>query len=229
MGTPEAMYDEEGRKSWGCELNSYGKVRSFEGEYKTDCPFRYQGQYEDAETGLYYNRFRYYSPDEGIYISQDPLRLDGGLTLYSYVHNSNHWIDILGLAGTGGAYMFGFENGDMYIGKGETGRMNDSISTRQPQAGNSPIKGQANVSTGGDNELGKMVEYKAMKDAGFEPGGKKGVPEGYLNSHMSGKSAWDDPKNKHLQGKATELADKLRADYEADIQSRKAKADTLCN
>jgi hypothetical protein len=29
---------------------------------KTMCPFRYQGQYEDAETGLYYNRFRYYSP-----------------------------------------------------------------------------------------------------------------------------------------------------------------------
>ncbi|WP_299902879.1 RHS repeat-associated core domain-containing protein [uncultured Aquimarina sp.] len=33
-----------------------------------DCPFRYQGQYEDSETELYYNRFRYYSPDEGVYI-----------------------------------------------------------------------------------------------------------------------------------------------------------------
>ncbi|GAA4027321.1 hypothetical protein GCM10022409_09090 [Hymenobacter glaciei] len=33
-----------------------------------DCPFRYQGQYEDTETGLYYNRFRYYDPKMGMYI-----------------------------------------------------------------------------------------------------------------------------------------------------------------
>ena len=47
-----------------------------------DCPFRYQGQYEDSETGLYYNRFRYYSPDEGMYISQDPIRRAGISRLY---------------------------------------------------------------------------------------------------------------------------------------------------
>jgi RHS family protein len=42
-----------------------------------DCPFRYQGQYEDSETGLYYNRFRYYDPSTGAYISQDPIGLAG--------------------------------------------------------------------------------------------------------------------------------------------------------
>ena len=62
-----------------------------------DCPFRYQGQYEDEETGLYYNRFRYYSPDSGTYISQDPISIAGGLNLYSYVHDSNAWVDIFGL------------------------------------------------------------------------------------------------------------------------------------
>ena len=98
MGTPEAMYDDEGKKSWSCELNSYGKVRNFEGEYKTDCPFRYQGQYEDAEMGLYYNRFRYYSPDEGMYLSQDPIGLQGGFIFYSYVKNTNAWVDIFGLS-----------------------------------------------------------------------------------------------------------------------------------
>jgi RHS repeat-associated protein len=36
-----------------------------------DCPIRYQGQYEDVEIGLYYNRFRYYDPENGQYISQD--------------------------------------------------------------------------------------------------------------------------------------------------------------
>ncbi|WP_454986631.1 RHS repeat-associated core domain-containing protein [Capnocytophaga bilenii] len=54
-------------------------------------PFRYQGQYEDIETGLYYNRFRYYSPESGTYISQDPIGLLGGKALYGYVHDSNGW------------------------------------------------------------------------------------------------------------------------------------------
>ena len=52
-------------------------------------PFRYQGQYEDIETGLYYNRFRYYSPESGTYISQDPIRLAGGLAFYGYVMDCN--------------------------------------------------------------------------------------------------------------------------------------------
>jgi RHS repeat-associated protein len=97
LGTPEAMYREDGEAVWTCELNSYGKVRNFQGEFKTDCPFRYQGQYEDSETGLFYNRFRYYSPEDGVYICQDPIRLAGGYTLYQYVHNPNGWIDTLGL------------------------------------------------------------------------------------------------------------------------------------
>ncbi|GHV31444.1 hypothetical protein FACS1894177_06090 [Bacteroidia bacterium] len=116
MGTPEAMYRDDGEKVWACELSSYGKVRKFQGEFKTDCPFRYQGQYEDSETGLYYNRFRYYSPEEGMYISQDPIGLFGGSKLYSYVQNPNYWVDILGLkpikAGDTGA--FGDLQGDKY-------------------------------------------------------------------------------------------------------------------
>ena len=61
-------------------------------------PFKYQGQYEDAETGLYYNRFRYYDPNAGSYISQDPIGLAGNNpTLYAYVSDVNYWNDVLGL------------------------------------------------------------------------------------------------------------------------------------
>ena len=42
LGTPEAMYREDGESVWTCELNSYGKVRNFQGQVKTDCPWRYQ-------------------------------------------------------------------------------------------------------------------------------------------------------------------------------------------
>ena len=60
----------------------------------------YQGQYLDGETGLAYNRFRYYSPETGAYISQDPIRLEAGLTnLYAYVHDVNAWVDPWGLKG----------------------------------------------------------------------------------------------------------------------------------
>ncbi len=98
MGTPESMYDEQGEEIWSCQLNSYGKVRNFQGAYKTDCPFRFQGQYEDGETGLYYNRFRYYSPEEGVYLSQDPIGLTGNNpTLYGYVQDTNNLIDVFGL------------------------------------------------------------------------------------------------------------------------------------
>ena len=60
--------------------------------------FLYQGQYYDFETKLAYNRFRYYSPETGAYISQDPIRLNGNNpNLYAYVKDNNCWMDRLGL------------------------------------------------------------------------------------------------------------------------------------
>jgi hypothetical protein len=39
-----------------------------------------------VETGLAYNRFRYYDSEVGMYVSQDPIGLaSGGLNLYAYV------------------------------------------------------------------------------------------------------------------------------------------------
>jgi RHS repeat-associated protein len=61
-------------------------------------PFRYPGQYEDDETGLYYNRFRYYDPEVGHYLSQDPLGLAGGPALYAYVADPLTQADVLGLS-----------------------------------------------------------------------------------------------------------------------------------
>jgi RHS repeat-associated protein len=96
LGTPCEAYNEEGEKVWACELDIYGKVRKLAGDREL-VPFRYQGQYEDLETGLYYNRFRYYSPEEGLYISQDPIGLAGGRRLYGYVHDTCCWVDPNGL------------------------------------------------------------------------------------------------------------------------------------
>ncbi|MEY0304849.1 RHS repeat-associated core domain-containing protein, partial [Providencia manganoxydans] len=64
-----------------------------------DCHFRFAGQFEDNETGLYYNRFRYYDKDSGQYISPDPIGLLGGFNPYGYVHDPVGWVDPFGLAG----------------------------------------------------------------------------------------------------------------------------------
>ena len=53
LGTPTEAYDEHGKKVWSCQLDIYGKIRKLEGE-RSFISFRYQGQYEDVETGLYY-------------------------------------------------------------------------------------------------------------------------------------------------------------------------------
>ena len=96
LGTPLGLYDEQGGLTWEMALDSYGAVRQGKGKSQ-DCPFRYQGQYEDTETGLYYNNFRYYDPEMGYYISQDPIGLLGGTKLYSYVRDPNSVIDPWGL------------------------------------------------------------------------------------------------------------------------------------
>lgn len=97
LGTPTQAYDSRGELVWEMLLDMYGKVTECHGD-RTLVPFRYQGQYEDSETGLYYNRYRYYSPDTGAYISQDPIGLAGGNpTLYGYVFDPNTQIDPFGL------------------------------------------------------------------------------------------------------------------------------------
>ncbi|HAT7571762.1 RHS repeat-associated core domain-containing protein [Citrobacter werkmanii] len=66
-------------------------------------------QYEDEESGLHYNRFRYYDAETGQYVSPDPIVLDGGINSYSNVSNPIKYIDPLGLQAinaslSGGSY-----------------------------------------------------------------------------------------------------------------------------
>ena len=95
LGTPTQAYSADGTKVWERELDIYGNVRKGNNEF---VPFLYEGQYADKETGLAYNRFRYYDVTTGNYLSQDPIGLHGGIELYSYVHDTNTWVDTFGLS-----------------------------------------------------------------------------------------------------------------------------------
>ncbi|MDR5776638.1 MULTISPECIES: colicin E3/pyocin S6 family cytotoxin, partial [unclassified Caballeronia] len=72
----------------------YGK----EDPAETDNAIRFQGQYHDEETGLHYNRHRYYNPATGRFISKDPIGLKGGLNPFQYANNPISWVDPLGLS-----------------------------------------------------------------------------------------------------------------------------------
>lgn len=93
---PSGYASGDDRSTWQAETTAYGRVRLSEGT-REECPFCFQGQYEDVETGLYYNRFRYYDPQGGSYISQDSIRLQGGSRLYNYSKDPLIIFDSLGL------------------------------------------------------------------------------------------------------------------------------------
>ena len=98
IGRPVQAYDDNGNVVWQADYDIYGNLRNLHG-CRQFIPFRQLGQYEDDETHLYYNRFRYYDPRIGNYISQDPIRLAGNNpTLYGYVGDCNWDIDIFGLS-----------------------------------------------------------------------------------------------------------------------------------
>ncbi|WP_303812861.1 RHS repeat domain-containing protein [Apibacter mensalis] len=75
LGRPAQAYDDKGKLVWQVEFDTYGRIREDSFNNKQFIPFRQLGQYKDVETGLYYNRFRYYNPETGLYISQDPIKL----------------------------------------------------------------------------------------------------------------------------------------------------------
>ena len=63
------------------------------------CPIRFQGQWDDRETGLYYNRHRHYDPLVGAYSTPDPIGIWGGVRPYGYFTRPTGWVDPLGLEG----------------------------------------------------------------------------------------------------------------------------------
>ena len=104
LGTPQEMSDHTGAFIWKAQYKAWGECKAekakssfFENSEIISNNIRFQGQYFDQETGLHYNRYRYYSPYVGRFISKDPIGLLGGYNVYAYTLNPVGWIDPLGL------------------------------------------------------------------------------------------------------------------------------------
>ena len=126
IGAPQELTDEAGRIVWAASYKVWGQTQQLQylrtgtddaavfthdqrplalaaqDEVQSlalvEQPLRFQGQYFDGETGLHYNRFRYYDPVVGRFVHQDPIGLFGGENFYLYGVNPIEWIDPAGLS-----------------------------------------------------------------------------------------------------------------------------------
>ncbi|WP_161788602.1 RHS repeat-associated core domain-containing protein [Burkholderia paludis] len=104
IGTPQLLTDDDGEVVWEASYQAWGEAREVIARASKAAgivprnPLRFQGQQVDEETGLHYNRYRYYDPGSGRFVSKDPIGLAGGINVYQYVPAPTGWIDPVGLA-----------------------------------------------------------------------------------------------------------------------------------
>ncbi|ECJ6292887.1 RHS repeat protein [Salmonella enterica] len=96
-GLPLALVTPDNTVAWRGEYDEWGNLSGEENPEHLELVIRLPGQQYDEESGLYYNRHRYYNPGQGRYITQDPIGLKGGWNLYQYPLNPVTGTDPLGL------------------------------------------------------------------------------------------------------------------------------------
>ncbi len=97
IGTPREITNAKAEVVWPGTFKTYGAL-ALARVNEVDNPLRFQGQYYDEETGLHYNRHRYYDLNCGQFTTQDPIGLLGGTNAYQYAPNPMTWVDPWGLS-----------------------------------------------------------------------------------------------------------------------------------
>ncbi len=97
-GLPLALIAQDGSIDWSADYDAWGNILSENNPHNLAQLIRLPGQQYDKESGLYYNRHRYYDPQQGRYITPDPIGLRGGWNPYIYPLNPVVKVDPLGLA-----------------------------------------------------------------------------------------------------------------------------------
>ena len=108
LGTPNELTDQQGEVVWLADYEAWGntakivykevQLQNIVVSAEELQPIRFQGQSFDTETGLHYNRFRYFDPDLGMFTTRDPIGLLGGSNVFQYAPNPTGWIDPFGLS-----------------------------------------------------------------------------------------------------------------------------------
>lgn len=141
-GAPRELLAHDGEVVWAAQLGTWGHLsrchvkdrdrayaarfapgyRAAANDPEVDVELRFANQWEDEESGLFYNLNRYYDPAVGQYVSQDPLGPAGGIRTHGYVHNPLTWVDPLGLNGCVAAAIKSIDQ-QLASGKGASARV----------------------------------------------------------------------------------------------------------
>ncbi|EPX4373235.1 RHS repeat-associated core domain-containing protein [Salmonella enterica] len=160
-GAPQEMYSANGRKVWRRQRSLWGQSAANDAspDGRESCDAGFMGQWQDEESGLWYNLHRYMDSRTGHYLSQDPLKLGGGLNTQSYVHDPVGWCDPLGLK-CGGVN----RRQALNEAKDLAGIPRSQQPNRQWTVGNNPMRrGQTNYKYSED--LGSHGRYYEYTDA----------------------------------------------------------------
>ncbi|WP_302179806.1 RHS repeat domain-containing protein, partial [Xanthomonas fragariae] len=116
LGSTRLLTNAAGNVVQRYEYDPYGATTQSSTAYTN--PYQYTGREKDL-SGLYYYRARYYRPQWGRFISEDPIKLAGGVNEYIYVEDSPlQYNDPLGLWKVT-ISIFDFFGGALFFGKDE--------------------------------------------------------------------------------------------------------------
>ena len=68
--------------------DAFGNIIAQSGALADTFPYRFSTKYLDAETGLYYYGYRFYSPQLMCWLNRDPIGEQGGVNLYAFCGNN---------------------------------------------------------------------------------------------------------------------------------------------
>ncbi|WP_227562144.1 RHS repeat-associated core domain-containing protein, partial [Acinetobacter bereziniae] len=149
VGTPQSLSNELGECICEIKQDTWGTAVEIKATEHYN-PFgysniRFQGQYYDKETGLHYNRYRYYEPYSARYVSKDPIGLNGGMNSTVYVNDPNQWVDPMGLD-----WSNAFSPGLMQYGRSKVSEhnwkmQNDPVYRNQVMTPPAPVKAATHV------------------------------------------------------------------------------------
>lgn len=187
VGTPMELVDGEGSLAWYQVRSLWGGGAVTAPDATAECPLRFPGQYEDAETGFFYNHHRYYDPDSGTYASADPLGLAPSPNPYAYVSNPLAWIDPLGLAAYDPVAHSDLDNKLTQAQAGATGKP-PAVMARLDMDGANPIYGVNAHGVAYPRPAGVMPQSMGHAEShAFIQAAQQGLTGGKANLYVAGK------------------------------------------
>lgn len=230
-GTPEELVDARGDVVCALERSAWGTTTVRPGS-KASTPIRFQGQYEDEETGLSYNQFRYYDPSTARYISADPVGLAGGPNPFSYVPNPLGYVDPMGLTTSEVTEQLATNMANDPVGDRTIGQQHQAhhIVPREHKRGKAGSARKLLRDHGIDiDEAANGARLKGRHKSNLQAGGHKRGCDGYHGTRKGGvgsvhsKSAYD-TVNRRIQAAANGAGPPLSQDDSQENKDARAAA-----